>query len=189
MAMTDIEADVAAAVAGDRDAFGRLYDRYIRDIHDFLYYKTHHRETAQDLTSQTFMKALRSIQTFANDRASFRTWLYAIARNTVIDHYRSARPQTGIEDAFDIPSDSDVERDAHVAQLMDRVQPLLATLTADQREIVLLRLWQGKSYAEIAEIVGKSEGACKVSFSRAMKQLRSSLPALAAFFAVLYLHV
>lgn len=179
--------DVVAAVAGDRNAFGRLYDLHIRDIYDFLYYKTHHVETAQDLTSQTFMKALRSIASFDSTRASFRTWLYTIARRTVIDHYRKTKPTANIEDAFDIASDTDIERDAHLSQLMVQVQPLLAQLSAQQREIVLLRLWQGKSYAEIAEIIGKSESACKMLFSRTMRVLQKSAPSLSALLALMFI--
>jgi len=179
--------DVVAAVAGDRNAFGRLYDLHIRDIYDFVYYKTHHRETAQDLTSQTFMKALRSISSFDANQASFKTWLYTIARRTVIDHYRKTKPTLDIEDAFDLADDTDIERDVHLSQLMDQVQPLLAQLTAQQREIVLLRLWQGKSYEEIADIVGKSESACKMLFSRTMRVLQKSATALTALMALMFI--
>lgn len=188
MAMQHIEQDdVVAAAKGDRQAFGRLYDVYVRDIYQFVYYKTHHVETAQDLTSQTFMKALRSIATFDGSRASFRTWLYTIARRSVIDHYRRNKPTSDIEDAFDLASDVDIERDAHLAHLMQSVQPLLASLTSEQREIVLLRLWQGKSYAEIAEIIGKSEGACKVMFSRTMRLLQKAAPNVALMFALMFI--
>lgn len=187
MAMQNNEHDVTAASQGDRQAFGRLYDAYVQDIYNFIYYKTHHVETAQDLTSQTFMKALRSMGRFDAQRAAFRTWLYSIARNAVIDHYRRARPTSNIEDAFDIASDADIERDAHVAQLMQKVQPLLAGLSAEQREIVLLRLWQGKSYREIADIIGKTEGACKVMFSRTMRHLQKAMPSLTLLFISLFL--
>lgn len=176
--------NVASAMAGDRQAFGRLYDDYVREIYDFLYFKTHHKETAQDLTSQTFMKALQHLQTYDADKSSFGTWLYRIARNTATDHYRTKRSFVDIEDAWDLKDDTDLEQDADTAVFMQKIKVHLAKLSSEQRDIVTMRVWQGKSYAEIASIVGKSEASCKMNFSRALKQLRKEMP-LAVFLLLL----
>ena len=76
--------------AGNLEHFGEIYDVYIKKIYNFIYYKTHHKETAEDLTSETFRKALSNIKSFDTHRA-FSSWLYRIAQNTVIDHYRTYR--------------------------------------------------------------------------------------------------
>lgn len=87
---------------GELEAFGFLYDNYIKKIYDFIYYKTHHQETAEDLTNATFMKALENIRKFNLQEAYFPAWLYKIARNTVIDHYRTQKNHNNIDDAWDI---------------------------------------------------------------------------------------
>lgn len=185
MAMLESELqDLAAAQSGDRQAFGRLYDRYARDIYDFLYFKTHHKETAQDLTSQTFMKALQKLDTYNAKKSSFTTWLYRIARNISTDHYRTKHPTLDIEDAWDIQDDSDIVRDADTAISMQTVRVHLGKLSSEQRDIITMRVWQGKTYAEIAAITGKTEANCKVMFSRAMQRLRKEMP-LAVFIAFL----
>src|SRR6056297_2278284 len=76
---------------GQLDSFNWLYERYIKKIYNFIYYKTMHQETAEDLTSQTFIKALNKINSFDSEQGTFQAWLYKIARNTVIDHYRTQK--------------------------------------------------------------------------------------------------
>ncbi|PIR75566.1 MAG: hypothetical protein CO030_02135 [Candidatus Magasanikbacteria bacterium CG_4_9_14_0_2_um_filter_42_11] len=86
---TRIQRWADAATHGDREAFGQLYDLYIKEIYRFVYYKTHQKETAADITADIFVKALHKIDTFDAMKGSFRTWLYTIARSAVIDHYRT----------------------------------------------------------------------------------------------------
>jgi RNA polymerase sigma-70 factor (ECF subfamily) len=176
---------VEAAQAGDAEAFGKLYDRYVRKIHDYLFYRCHHRETAEDLTSLTFTKALERLASFDAEKGTFSAWLYRIARNTLIDHYRAAKPETDIEDVWDLLRDgTDVAREAETAERLRQVEAHLASLPAEHRELVIMRVWDGLSYAEIAEVTGKSEAACKMAFSRTMSALRKALP-LAAFLLLL----
>ena len=170
--------DIAEAKSGDALAFGRLYDAHVKKIHEYLYYRVQHRETAEDLTSKAFMKALEKFTSFDVRKGTFSTWMYRIARNTLIDHYRADRPTADIEDVWDALRDhrADVERDADAALLLGKVDAHLAALPAVQRDIVVMRVWDGLSYAEIAEIAGKSEAACKMTFSRAVAELRKTAP-------------
>ena len=161
--------------SGDAHAFAVFYDAYARPIFKFVYYRTHHRETAEDLTSQAFLKALQHIRTFDPKRGSVGAWIYRIARNTVTDHYRTRRATIDIADAWDLADAQDVARDAHVTLQLERVREQVAALTPEQRDLVLLRLWDQLSYREIAEITGKSEAACKMGFSRAIASLRGRL--------------
>lgn len=166
---------VEAHKAGDAEAFAQLYDRYARRIFDFVYYKTHHRETAEDIVSQTFLKALEGLGQYQSAKGAFSAWLHRIARNLVIDHYRAKRPTSPIEDAWDLSGSDDVVRDADAALKIETVREYLGTLKPDQRDILLLRLWSGYSFAEIAEVLGKSEGACKVAYHRAIGAMRAEL--------------
>lgn len=174
--------------AGDTRAFATLYDVYVRHIYDFVYYKTHHKQTAEDITSETFIKALSKIQQFDNTR-SFKAWLYVIARNTIIDHYRTSQREVVVEDIWDIESDEDIVRDADTAMKVKELSKHLKKLSPIQRDILTLRLWQELSYKEIADIVGKSEANCKVIYSRAIKTLKENIsPALMALVLTLITH-
>jgi RNA polymerase sigma-70 factor, ECF subfamily len=167
---------VTAYTDGDTNAFGILYDRYIKKIYAFIYYKTFDSETAEDLTSTTFLKALNKIDTLDVTKGNFSTWLYSIARNTVIDHYRShARTaQTG-EDVFDLSGDDRTADTLDARDSLSKVETYLQTLSPLQREIVTLRVWEARSYKEIAEITGGTENSVKMSFSRTIRKLREDL--------------
>lgn len=168
-------------MSGDASAFALLYDEYVQKIYRYVYYRTHHKETAEDLTSLIFMKAFEELQRFDVKKGSFSAWIYRIARNAVIDHYRSTRSSTPLEDVWDALRDKqDLPRDLDLQAKLKDVEAALASLPAAQREILLLRLWDGYSYKEIADMLGKGEDACKMSASRALKALRETLP-LAVF--------
>jgi len=163
---------------GDVSAFGELYDTYIKKIYDFVYYKTLHRETAEDLTSVVFTKALEHINSFTNTEGSFSAWLYRIARNTVIDHYRTRKIEKDVDDVWDLSSSEDVAHDTDVRLKLEKAEKLLGVLTSEQRDIVIMRLWQDMTHADIATVIGKSEGAVKVAYSRAITKLRGEMSAL-----------
>lgn len=169
---------------GESENFGLLYDKYIEKIYKFIYYKTHHKETTEDLTSKTFMKAFEKIDTFADLKGSFAAWLYKIARNTVIDHYRAKKIDTNIEDVWDLKDDKDINKDIDIKQQLNDVDKYLKNLKPEQREIIIMRVWENLSYQEIAEILEKSEASCKMTFSRAINKLRKEMP-LAIFIALI----
>jgi RNA polymerase sigma factor (sigma-70 family) len=162
---------------GDKQAFGVLYDHYIRRIYNYIFYKTFQKETAEDLTSQTFYKALRGIQS-VDENKPFGAWLYTIAGNSVIDHYRSAKHNADIDDIWDVSDDTtDIEGDTDTQLRFGKVQKYLKQLAPSERDIIMMRVWQELSYKEIADIVGKSEASCKMVYSRAIKKLRDVIPA------------
>lgn len=163
---------------GDLKEFDKLYEMYINKVYQFIYFKTYHKETAEDLTAVTFMKALEKIQTFDAEKASFKTWLYQIARNTVTDHYRTSREIVDIEDVWDLSTQEDIAKDISHKIQIEEVQQYLQKLKPEQREIVLLRVWGGHSFQEIAEIMDKSEASCKMMFKRTIEKLRINLVVL-----------
>ncbi len=167
--------------AGDREAFAGLYDAYAQKIYRYLYYRIQNRHTAEDLTSTVFLKALNGIGSFDPEKGSVSAWFYTIARNALTDHFRTQKATVDLEDVWDALVDgTDLVRDADTAERLKDVDKHLMTLTAAQRDVVIMRLWDGLSYAEIAEATGKSEAACKMTFSRGITTLRSVMP-LTAF--------
>jgi len=174
---------------GDKAAFAELYDFFLRPIYNFIYYKTHHKETAEDLTSLTFTKALDKILSFDSTKGPFSAWLYQIARNIVIDHYRTNRSHSDIEDVWDLNDGSDVIRDIDARNQLEKVKKYLQELTSEQRDIVIMRVWQDMSYAEIAASLGKSEASCKMAYSRAIHRLREKMPMEVLIFFLTMAHI
>ncbi|TSC91732.1 MAG: RNA polymerase sigma-70 factor, ECF subfamily [Parcubacteria group bacterium Licking1014_17] len=160
---------------GQSEEFGKLYDAYFGKIYRFIYYRVGQKETAEDLTSRTFMKALEKLMSFDESRGSFSSWIYRIARNTVIDYYRTKKDDVEIYDFWDLASGEDMNRDLDVRMKLDEVKKYLKELNEEQKEIIILRIWDGLLYKEITEIVGKSETNCKMIFSRAINKLRGKI--------------
>jgi RNA polymerase sigma-70 factor (ECF subfamily) len=173
---------------GELENFSELYDNYVRRIYDFIYFKTYHKETAEDLTSQVFIKALEKIATYKEDRGSFNSWLYKIAANTVIDHYRTSKKDINIEDVFDLAEDNDLLTDLDAQAGLKQVRLYLKNLKPQQRNILIMRLWQNIPYSEIASSLNISEAACKMTYSRTIRQLRLDLP-LAAFISLVLFNI
>ena len=160
---------------GNKGEFVHIYDAYVKKIYNFSYYKTNHKETAEEITSKTFFKALKSINAFDAGSGNLNAWLYAIARNLIIDYYRG-RKDANIEDFYDLSSGEDLEADIDNKEKIESVKRYLAKLKPEHREMVMLRVWEGLSYGEISEITGRSEESCRMMFSRVIKKLRDDLP-------------
>lgn len=173
--MRDDNALIQAFHHGDTRAFEKLYERYFPQVYAFVYVRTHHKATAEDIVSQTFLQSLEKIDSYDTAKGTFGAWIHRIARNLIVDHYRALRPSDDIQDAWDLSSDSDTERDAGIRLEVDKVQSLLTGLTAQQRDTVLLRVWNGYSFAEIAEILDTTEAAAKMMYKRTIEKLQDAL--------------
>ncbi|MFE6845744.1 ECF subfamily RNA polymerase sigma factor, BldN family [Streptomyces sp. NPDC057686] len=170
---------VERAQAGEADAFGRLYDQYSDTVYRYIYYRVGGKATAEDLTSETFLRALRRISTFTWQGRDFGAWLVTIARNLVADHFKSSRFRLEVTtgemlDANEVersPEDSVLESLSNAA-LLEAVRKL----NPQQQECVTLRFLQGLSVAETARVMGKNEGAIKTLQYRAVRTLARLLP-------------
>lgn len=159
---------------GDTSEFGILYDKYIKAIYSYIYYRVQHKETTEDLTSTVFIKTIEKIGTFDPEKGSFSSWLYRIAKNSVSDHFRQLKFHGNIDDIWDLSDNTDIPRDADNRIKLDKVKKYLQKLKPEQREIVVLRVWDQLPYKEISDITGKSEVNCKVILSRALAEIRNN---------------
>jgi RNA polymerase sigma-70 factor, ECF subfamily len=169
------EADdvVARAVDGDGDAFGALFRATLPVIYRNLYGRSGDQTLAEDLASETFVRALRSVKTFQGGSRDFLAWLLRIARNLFLDHVRSARVrwELVVEELPITVAIGDLETEALGRIEGADLRRVLGRLTPEQQEVVLLRFMEGFSVAEVAVIVGRNEGAVKALQFRAMKSL------------------
>ena len=170
------EALLAAAMEYDDAALSELYDRYEVKIFTYIYRRTGDESLAEDLTSQVFLKMLESIRDQKAWRSSFSGWLYKIAHNLVIDHYRRRGRQRAVE--LDDTTPLAAERqslESQVEQSLDaeRLRAAIRRLTEEQAEVVSLRFLEGYSINEVAAMMSRSEGAIKALQYRAVATLRT----------------
>jgi RNA polymerase sigma-70 factor (ECF subfamily) len=175
---TDEERLLAAARRFDAVALGELYDLYETKIFNYIYHRCGDQAAAEDLTAQVFLKMLESIRTGNAWNSSFSGWLYRIAHNLVIDHYRrrDRQPSVNIDDAP--PAASGVEDPVETAEMnmdADRLRAAIRRLTEEQSAVISLRFLEGYSIAEVAAMMDRSEGAIKALQYRAVASLRSLL--------------
>ena len=178
-------ADLIERAHHDRAAFGRLYDLYIRRIYSFAVVHSTSREEAEDLTSQTFERALRAIGTYQQRDAPFSQWLYRIAANLVIDRARRTRGAVMIAEAL-MPVAGQPDRGPEPPEIVEQWEQAnwlldrMADLPSEQQEAVQLRFWKERSFAEIGETMGRSEPAAKQLVYRAIRKLRIEFDSEAA---------
>jgi RNA polymerase sigma-70 factor (ECF subfamily) len=164
---------------GDQLALAELYDMYVQDIYRFVSFKTRNRTIAEDVTSDIFLTVVDKLHQFHPKKGSFRTWIYTIARRAVIDQYRMHKDTHDLSDAWDISDDTTSIIDVvDTALFSDRIDALLKTLTSDQRDIIIMRLWEDMSYDDIAGVLGKKPAACRMAYSRAIATLQDTVPAV-----------
>jgi RNA polymerase sigma-70 factor (TIGR02952 family) len=175
----DVWGLVRAAQAGDAEAFGRLYDHYVTMIYRYVYHRVADRAFAEDVTSETFVRALRRIDSLSFQGRDVGAWLVTIARNIIRDHVKSSRYRLEVTtaDMRDADRATDGPEDA-VVQHLTNEQLLICVqqLNAEQQECIVLRFLNGLSVAETAAIMGKKDGAIKALQHRAVRRLAALLP-------------
>lgn len=176
---TRVVALVELAKKGDAEAFGQLYDSYVSTIYRYIYYRVGGHALAEDLTSETFLRALRSLTSFRWQGRDFGAWLVTIARNLVADHFKSGRFRLEVAtgEILDYDSASDGPEDDVLAMLTNEaLVAALKQLGTDQQECLVLRFLNGLSVTETARVLGKSDGAVKQLQLRAIRNLAKLLP-------------
>jgi RNA polymerase sigma-70 factor (ECF subfamily) len=169
------------------DAFAELYDQYYPKIFGYVLRRTANLEAAQDITSETFLKALGKLWQFRWRNVPFSSWLYRIATNEVNQYFRKAEYKKSIsmeelqEQGFELISPHDpesalIEAQEKLKQYQDflEIQEKILRLPAKYQEIIALRFFEQKQSKEISEILGKKEGPVKSLLHRAVEKLRET---------------
>jgi len=175
---------VDRARRGDSDAFGQLYELHLDRIYRYVVFRVASPTEAEDLTEHVFLKAWEAIRRYENRGLPFAAWIYRLAHNAVIDHYRVKRPSTPIDETFDLEDEKQdvvtaIELQVDNAELRNAIQHLTPT----HQTVVLLRFVEGLSHAEVGRILGKSEGAVRVIQHRALAAMARQLKHLPAAYA------
>ncbi|RLV51193.1 sigma-70 family RNA polymerase sigma factor [Nocardioides mangrovicus] len=170
---------VELARGGDKEAFGQLYDHYQPSVHRFLYYRVGSVQLAEDLTAETFFRALRRMNGFRWQGRDFGAWLMTIARNLATDHFKSGRARLELvtDDERTLDAADEGPEGMVLAQLTNEaLLDALHRLPQDQQDCLVMRFLQGLSLAETAEAMERSSGAIKQLQLRAVRHLASLLP-------------
>jgi RNA polymerase sigma-70 factor (ECF subfamily) len=171
---------VELARTGDADAFGLLFDHYHGSVYRFLVHRTRSTTLAEDLTSETFFRALRSMSSFRWQGKDFGAWLMTIARNLCTDHFKAGKTRLELTtEDMSLHDDSTTEgpEDTVLASLTNEVLlEAMTELPAEQRDCLVMRFLQGMSISETAAVLGRSDGAVKQLQLRGVRNLAKLLP-------------
>jgi len=177
--LEDEEKLIREAKRGKTECFDQLYNHYLPPIYRFIYMKVTHREEAEDLTHEVFLNAWQNIRFYRSRGFPFGSWLYQIARNRVIDHYRLKKRQISLEsldpNAELLKSGNPIDQELDKILTLEKIRTALQGLTFDQQDVVIMRFMEELSYEEIAVAMKKSQGAVRLIQHRAMNELKKIL--------------
>jgi RNA polymerase sigma-70 factor (ECF subfamily) len=169
---------VQRASAHDPTAFAELYDAYLDKIYKYIFYKVGNPQDAEDLCEQVFMKAWEAIGRFTWQGFPFSSWLYRLAHNLVVDHYRTRRDTTPLSTIIATPFEPADQRNAfHQTLDADELEGAISKLTSEQRQVICLKFIEGYENSEIASMMDKNESAIRALQYRALHSLMYILAA------------
>jgi len=163
------------AVAGDQDAFGILYQENVRKIFSYIYYRTGSTAEAEDITARVFQRALKHIQSYHRTGVPFSAWLYRIAHNLVANWHRdnSRKKEIPLDGQdYEIQNVEHPETSMIKNQEIEVLVKVLHSLSPDRQLVIILKYLEDMSNLEIAQVMGRSEGAIKSLYHRTLLDLR-----------------
>ena len=169
---------IEQAIRGEASAFGLLYDRYQPQIYRFIYLKVSHREEAEDLTHQVFLKSWQNIGGYKFQGFPFSSWLYRIARNQVIDYYRVKKNNLNLEEISESKID---DSSIGIIAILDdnsdvkKIKEAIKQLSPGHQDVIILRFIEELSLKETASALKKTEIAVKLLQHRAIKNIKKIL--------------
>lgn len=181
--MPDIEQDeialISSAIEGDVDAFGHLYTLHIDAIYRYIYFRIGEASEAEDLTEQVFLNAWEALPGYKHMGNPFTSWLYRIAHNAVVDYYRLSKTRANIISKYQQDKEDHSEKNA-LQQVIDNEEMTnlaraISRLKEDQQQVIILRFMEGYSHKEVAQVLDKKEGACRMIQYRALVNLQQML--------------
>ncbi len=172
---------LARAIAGDREAFGELYRRYVQRIYNYIYYRVGNAQDAEDLTARVFYRVLRNIHRYEDRGLPFSAYLYRIAHNVVANWRRDTQRRAEIPlDALWSLQDESAPPEAVLLrnEEYERLLTVIRRLPPDRQQLLILKFVERLSNAEIGQIMGRTEGAIKSLYHRTLLALRRELQRL-----------
>lgn len=169
------DACVAEAAKSDPQAFGELYERYYGRVYSYAYHRLGDVADAEDVTALVFMKALESLPSYQSRGCSFAPWIFRIARNAVIDQYRRKRKQVTLDGVDHESRDGDPVGNVLGRERREELRRLVSHLSAEQRDVVLMRYAADLTFAEIADVLNKNEAAVRMLLHRGLRKMKAVL--------------
>lgn len=171
MNTVDLDSLAAQAKAGDKAAFEAIFDELSDKIYRFMAIRLNNDEAAQDLASQVFLDAWISLKRYDTSK-SFKTWIFTIARYTLIDHYRAYKPQVDLEHVTYLSDKTDLEADLDVKLSTEEVLTHMNALPEIYQTVLTLKYIEEMEYREMATILKKTENNLRVLVKRALDKLK-----------------
>lgn len=165
------------AQAGDQEAIAAIFDTHYASVFTYIFFRVGDRALAEDLTSEVFTRMVSKLGSFIWRGRPVLAWLYTIAHNLVVLHYRGSQNSARPFEEESLPSSNGNQPDEHVESLIDQecLVKAVRQLTSEQQQVILLKFIEGRSNAEIAGLLGKTEGAVKSLQHRALSSLQRAL--------------
>lgn len=176
--MSESEERLIEQAKHDAQAFGELYERYVDRIYNYIYYRTGDPHEAEDLTARVFYRALAHMDEYKQKGAPFAAWLYRIAHNLVANWHRdrSRRRDIRLDDITTLPEKHNgPEKLAEQGEDTRLLLSAMSVLPAERQQLLILKFVDGMSNAQIAQVMGRSEGAIKSLYHRTLIALRDEL--------------
>jgi len=171
-----MQALVEKVQKGDKNAFGEIYELLLDRVYRFIYFRTGNKEDAEDLTETVFIKIWKSIPSYKNKGLPFEAWVFRIARNIVIDHYRTKKPKITLDENLkdSLPDNKETPEDLlHNEMLKKIILNKMRLLPEAYKEIIILKFIEDKENSEISDILEKPIDQVRVLQSRALKALKA----------------
>jgi RNA polymerase sigma-70 factor (ECF subfamily) len=169
---------LAVRARTDREAFGILYERHVRRIYNYVYYRTGSVADAEDLTARTFFQALSNLHRYQVQGVPFSAWLFRIAHNLVANWHRDTgrHHATSTDGIVEVAANGDGPHDsAESAEERRELHKVIRRLPPDRQQLLILKYVEQMSTEEIALVMGKTEGAVKALLHRTIERLRDEL--------------
>lgn len=163
---------VERARSGDAEAFAKLYDAYVERVSRYVYFRVSEDCDVEDLVSQVFLKAWENVERYKLGSSPFAAWLYTIARNLVIDHYRTKKDTLPLEDVLSLPTDIELpDEQAQTRFDLEALRDALQCLVPDQQQALILKYIAGLPNDSIARVMNKQEGTVRGLQMRGLQTL------------------
>lgn len=166
---------IKKAKRGNKEAFGLLYNHYLPQIYRFILLKVNSRKEAEDLSHEVFLSAWQHIFDYQYEGFPFSSWLYQIAKNAVIDFYRTSKKNVSVENVDEniLKVDTEDSDKLDAALEVAQIKKIISLLRPDYQDVLIMRFIEDMSPEEIAGALNKSEGAVRLLQHRAIKELKS----------------